>query len=59
MLKMSPHTQPDLIREEWNRSYSREKAAYPLSYLREKKFWPSVARLDDGKSFLFPFTIDF
>jgi glycine dehydrogenase len=50
VLKMSPHTQQDLITEEWDRSYSREKAAYPLSYLRAKKFWPSVARLDDGKS---------
>jgi glycine dehydrogenase len=50
VLKMSPHTQQDLITGEWDRSYSREKAAYPLSYLKAKKFWPSVARLDDGKS---------
>jgi len=49
VLKMSPHTQQDLITEEWGRSYSREKAAYPLSWLKSKKFWPSVARLDDGK----------
>ncbi|EUC37132.1 hypothetical protein COCCADRAFT_1903 [Bipolaris zeicola 26-R-13] len=48
VLKMSPHTQQDLIREQWDRSYSREKAAYPLGYLRDKKFWPSVARLDDA-----------
>jgi glycine dehydrogenase len=50
VLKMSPHTQQDLIMGEWNRSYSREQAAYPLPYLKQKKFWPSVARLDDGKS---------
>jgi glycine dehydrogenase len=49
VLKMSPHTQQDLIVGEWERSYGREKAAYPLSYLKQKKFWPSVARLDDGK----------
>jgi glycine dehydrogenase len=49
VLKMSPHTQQDLIVGEWERSYGREKAAYPLGYLRQKKFWPSVARLDDGK----------
>ncbi|KAK5680221.1 glycine decarboxylase subunit P [Elasticomyces elasticus] len=48
VMKMAPHTMKDLLRNEWDRSYSREKAAYPLAYLREKKFWPSVARLDDA-----------
>jgi glycine dehydrogenase len=38
----------DLIVGEWDRSYSREVAAYPLPYLKEKKFWPSVTRLDDA-----------
>ena len=32
----------------WNRPYSREKAAYPLPYLKEKKFWPTVSRVDDA-----------
>jgi len=50
VLKMSPHTQKDLLVGEWDRPYSREKAAYPLEYLKEKKFWPSVTRLDDGRS---------
>ena len=49
VLKMSPHSQADLICGEWDRSYSREQAAYPLPWLREKKFWPSVTRLDDGE----------
>jgi glycine dehydrogenase len=49
VLKMSPHSHKDLIVGEWDRSYSREKAAYPLPYLKEKKFWPSVTRVDDGK----------
>jgi glycine dehydrogenase len=53
VLKMSPHTQMDLITSEWDRAYSREQAAYPLAYLKEKKFWPSVTRLDDGESFAF------
>jgi glycine dehydrogenase len=48
VLKMAPHTQKDLIIGTWQRSYTREQAAYPLPYLREKKFWPSVTRLDDG-----------
>ena len=49
VLRMAPHTHRDLMRDEWNRSYNREKAAYPLPWLREKKFWPSVARVDDGE----------
>ncbi|KAI1323617.1 glycine dehydrogenase [Xylariaceae sp. FL0255] len=52
VLKMAPHPMLDLIQGEgdgkWERSYSREKAAYPLPFLREKKFWPSVARIDDA-----------
>ncbi|GIJ88321.1 glycine decarboxylase subunit P [Aspergillus pseudoviridinutans] len=48
VLKNSPHTQRDLLSSEWNRPYSRESAAYPLPYLVEKKFWPSVTRVDDA-----------
>ena len=50
VLKMAPHTMKDLVAKDWNRPYSREQAAYPLPWLKEKKFWPSVTRLDDGKS---------
>tara|TARA_R110002003_G_scaffold39_7_gene2446 strand:- start:6631 stop:9798 length:3168 start_codon:yes stop_codon:yes gene_type:complete len=48
VLKMAPHSQLDLITGEWDRPYAREAAAYPLPYLKDKKFWPSVTRLDDG-----------
>jgi glycine dehydrogenase len=48
VLKNSPHTQRDLLSSEWDRPYSREAAAYPLPYLVEKKFWPSVTRVDDA-----------
>ncbi|CAI7678953.1 unnamed protein product [Penicillium pancosmium] len=48
VLKNSPHTQRDLLSTEWTRSYSRETAAYPQPYLLEKKFWPSVTRVDDA-----------
>ncbi|KAF2661131.1 glycine dehydrogenase-like protein [Lophiostoma macrostomum CBS 122681] len=48
VLKMAPHPQQDLILGEWDRPYSRATAAYPLPYLKEKKFWPAVARLDDA-----------
>lgn len=51
VLKMAPHSLKDLLAGEggWERCYSREEAAFPLAWLREKKFWPSVARLDDGE----------
>jgi glycine dehydrogenase len=48
ILKMAPHPQKDLLQNEWNRPYTREQAAYPLPWLREKKFWPTVARVDDA-----------
>jgi glycine dehydrogenase len=49
ILRMAPHTQKDLLVDEWDRPYTREQAAYPLPWLKEKKFWPSVTRLDDGE----------
>lgn len=54
VLTMSPHTQKDLLVGEWNRSYTREQAAYPAEWLKEKKFWPTVTRLDDCKSTFSP-----
>jgi len=49
VLKMAPHTVKDIITGEWeSRPYDREKAAYPLPWLKYKKFWPSVTRLDDA-----------
>ncbi|KAL5402707.1 hypothetical protein PMIN03_010463 [Paraphaeosphaeria minitans] len=55
VLKMAPHSQLDLLTSEWDRPYTREQAAYPLPYLKEKKFWPAVTRVDDvwGDSNLF------
>jgi glycine dehydrogenase len=54
VLKMAPHSQKDLIlSENWDsRPYTRQKAAYPLPYLKDKKFWPAVTRLDDGKFYV-------
>ncbi len=48
LLKNAPHTLQSVITDEWNHLYSREKAAYPLSYTRENKFWPSVGRIDSA-----------
>jgi glycine dehydrogenase len=48
VLKNAPHTLEMLTRDYWEFPYSREKAAYPLPYLAENKFWPSVRRVDDA-----------
>ena len=50
LLKNAPHPMSALLvpEDKWDRPYSRERAAYPLAWLREKKFWPTVARIDDG-----------
>lgn len=48
VLKHSPHTLASVISDEWKYSYSREKAAYPLPFSREGKFWPSVRRVDSA-----------
>ncbi len=42
----APHTAQNLLGE-WNHAYSREEAVYPLAYVRQHKFWPSVNRVDD------------
>lgn len=47
VLKGAPHTADMLLSDKWNRPYSREKAAYPLQYVRANKFWPTVGRLDN------------
>jgi glycine dehydrogenase len=47
-LKSAPHTMETLISGEWSHSYSREQAAFPLPYLRQQKFWPTVGRVDDS-----------
>ncbi|WEN43097.1 Glycine dehydrogenase (decarboxylating) [Thauera sp. GDN1] len=45
-LKHAPHTQADFLGD-WDRPYSREQAVFPLSWVAENKFWPSVNRIDD------------
>ncbi|RTL51477.1 MAG: glycine dehydrogenase (aminomethyl-transferring) [Rhodocyclaceae bacterium] len=45
-LKHAPHTQADIVAE-WDRPYSREQAVFPLPWVADNKFWPSVNRIDD------------
>jgi glycine dehydrogenase len=48
VLKNSPHTAQEVTSDNWNHKYGRQKAAYPLGWIVENKFWPSVARIDDA-----------
>ncbi len=48
VLKNAPHTANLVISDAWNMPYSREKAAYPLGYLRDQKVWPAVRRIDNA-----------
>ncbi|MBX7045317.1 MAG: aminomethyl-transferring glycine dehydrogenase [Ignavibacteria bacterium] len=48
VLKNAPHTAHSITAENWNHSYSREKAVYPVASLKEQKFFPSVGRVNDA-----------
>ncbi|WP_114747781.1 aminomethyl-transferring glycine dehydrogenase [Pleomorphovibrio marinus] len=48
VLKNAPHTAELVIEDSWEFPYSREKAAYPLPFVREHKFWPSIRRIDSA-----------
>lgn len=48
VLKNAPHTAAELIADSWTHSYSREKAAYPLPWIAENKFFPYVTKIDGG-----------
>jgi len=46
-LKHAPHPAETICANEWTHAYPREQAAFPLPYLRQHKFWPSVGRIDN------------
>ncbi len=48
VLKNSPHTLAMVTSDRWEFPYSREKAAFPLAFVGENKFWPSVRRTDEA-----------
>ncbi len=48
VLKNAPHTAAVITANEWTLPYSRQKAAYPLPFVKETKFWPSVSRIDNA-----------
>jgi glycine dehydrogenase len=44
----APHTSQMVISDAWNKPYSREKAVYPLNWVRDNKFWPFVGKVDNA-----------
>ena len=48
VLKNAPHTQKVALAEDWKLPYSREKAVFPLEYVKSSKFWPTVSRIDNA-----------
>jgi len=48
VLKNAPHTAAVITSDHWTKPYSRQKAAYPLPFVRDAKFWPSVSRVDNA-----------
>ncbi|MEO0645705.1 MAG: aminomethyl-transferring glycine dehydrogenase [Cyanobacteria bacterium J06650_10] len=47
-LHYAPHTTADLVEDEWNRAYSRSQGVFPTEWTRERKFWPTVNRIDQA-----------
>ncbi len=48
VIKNAPHTCKLVVSDHWDKPYTREKAAFPLVWVRENKFWPSVGRVDNA-----------
>ncbi|MBV1888195.1 MAG: aminomethyl-transferring glycine dehydrogenase, partial [Urechidicola sp.] len=48
VLKNAPHTQAMITADEWQHSYTRQEAAFPLEYIKENKYWPTVRRVNDA-----------
>ncbi len=48
ILKNAPHTEMVVSSDDWTYKYSRKKAAYPLNWIGNSKFWPAVSRIDDA-----------
>ncbi len=48
VLRQAPHTAREIVSDSWDRPYSREQAAFPASWVRERKFWPPVGRIDNA-----------
>ncbi|MFN8255412.1 MAG: aminomethyl-transferring glycine dehydrogenase [Bacteroidales bacterium] len=48
VLKNAPHTAKEVTSDNWKHAYGRQKAAYPLKWIEDNKYWPTVGRIDDA-----------
>ena len=48
LLKNAPHSMKLITSNQWDKPYTREQAAYPLEFVKNNKFWPSISRVDDA-----------
>ena len=48
VIKNAPHTCKLVVADNWTKPYTRQKAAFPLAWVRDNKFWPSVAKIDSA-----------
>ncbi|MDA3780662.1 MAG: aminomethyl-transferring glycine dehydrogenase [Bacteroidales bacterium] len=48
VLKNAPHTVMVATSDEWDKTYTRQKAVFPLNWIKDNKFWPAIGRIDDG-----------
>jgi glycine dehydrogenase len=48
VLRNAPHTAEEVTATEWTHPYSREQAAFPLPFVRERKYWPPISRINDA-----------
>jgi glycine dehydrogenase len=48
VIKNAPHTCKMVVNDDWSKPYNRQKAAYPLNWVRDNKFWPSVGKIDNA-----------
>ena len=48
LIKNAPHTCKLVVADNWEKPYTRQRAAYPLAWVRDNKFWPSVAKVDSA-----------
>ena len=55
ILKSAPHILEDLMSDKWPFLYSKQKAFFPLPWLRERKFWPPVSRIENAYGDIHPF----
>lgn len=55
LFKSAPHTLEDAMQDKWPFAYTKQQAFFPLSWVRERKFWPPVSRIENAFGDIHPF----